>query len=73
MEKQKNQDTNLLQEEGELSPKHEDIPNNSHKTEAEKLERSANQRTVSDASNDSRFQFYSHFLLSLLSSYYLFP
>ncbi|XP_022959871.1 peptidyl-prolyl cis-trans isomerase CYP63 [Cucurbita moschata] len=54
MEKQKNQDTNLLQEEGELSPKHEDIPNNSHKTEAEKLERSANQRTVSDASNYSR-------------------
>lgn len=54
VEKQKNQDVNLLQEEGELSPKHDDIPNNSHKAETEKLERSANQRLVSDDSNYSR-------------------
>lgn len=67
VEKQKNQDVNLLQEEGELSPKHDDIPNNSHKAETEKLERSANQRLVSDDSNYSRFQFHSHFLQSLVS------
>ncbi|XP_022155809.1 peptidyl-prolyl cis-trans isomerase CYP63 isoform X2 [Momordica charantia] len=54
VEKQKNQDVNLLQEEGELSPKHEDILNNGHKTEPVQLERSANQRPVSDGSNYSR-------------------
>ncbi|KGN44769.1 peptidyl-prolyl cis-trans isomerase CYP63 isoform X2 [Cucumis sativus] len=54
VEKQKSQDLNLLQEEGELSPKHDDIPNNNHKTETEKLERSPNQRPVSDGSNSSR-------------------
>ncbi|XP_023548559.1 peptidyl-prolyl cis-trans isomerase CYP63-like [Cucurbita pepo subsp. pepo] len=54
VEKQKNQDVNLLQEEGELSPKHDDIPNDSHKTEIERLERSANQHSVSDGSNYSR-------------------
>ncbi|XP_038898026.1 peptidyl-prolyl cis-trans isomerase CYP63 isoform X2 [Benincasa hispida] len=54
VDKQKNQDVNLLQEEGELSPKHDDILNNNHKTETEKLERSANQRPISDGSNFSR-------------------
>ncbi|KAL4038622.1 hypothetical protein IC575_002244 [Cucumis melo] len=54
VEKQKSRDLNLLQEEGELSPKHDDIPNNNHKTETEKLERSPNQRPVSDGSNSSR-------------------
>ena len=63
VEKQKNQDVNLLQEEGELSPKHDDIPNDSHKTEIERLERSANQHSVSDGSNYSRFQLHSHSLL----------
>lgn len=69
VEKQKSRDLNLLQEEGELSPKHDDIPNNNHKTETEKLERSPNQRPVSDGSNSSRFQLHSHFLLSLFLYY----
>lgn len=66
VEKQKNQDASLLQEEGELSPKHEHVPNNSHKIETVKLERSSNQRPVSDGSksNYSRFQLHSHFVLT---------
>lgn len=72
VEKQKNQDVNLLQEEGELSPKHEDILNNGHKTEPVQLERSANQRPVSDGSNYSRFLLNSRFLL-FVSFLHCFP